>query len=769
MPHRILVVDDEASIRSLIQDFLGDRGYRVYGASDGVEGIRALETKKPHLVVIDFLLPRKNGFAVAEAVRQDPVRGKTPILMMSGVFKNPKTAVEARDKYQVLDFLSKPLDLERLGALIAKGLANIPPDDEVVDPPPPAPAPAVRSDTGAQDDAMEAAVAAAGASEPPRPSLSAPPLTAVPLAHPGPQPPTAAGRPPPRGLSYFGGGRAKSPSAADFPAPPPEPGPDVVIDGVFQGRPFPTLDEQGDIETFPVALLLSTIRYDRATGMLDMSDTSGTHRRIYIVGGNPTFMQSNAEGENVGALLLRRGRITEPDFERCLRYMKDKQRTLQQSVLELRLVGESDLATAYKLLAGQLLPLALGMAAGTYRWRETDAFVGRVPEGKFEPVTTLFEGIKRNVHPPTILKFFKGREDVSLVRTNEFERLMPFFRRSFSANNIATEVDGASTYRTITRRHASDAAQVVPQLFALVTSGMTALPEVGAENAMEVAVNLAAAEVNNMSALDEADEMELDFSDDSHAGAKDDKKARALIERYHREIMSQNFFEIFAATTETEPERIKATYFELTKKWHGEAFSGQNVGAARAKLEEIFQRITEAYETITDRHRRDQYMTYLDRRARGLPTDVNEILRSEQLYDQALAMIRRQDFPGARQVLDEALRKNPDPAYLATLGWVVFNIDPRSQDAVTDAVKLLRRAIKEQDNLPIAYQYLGQIAFARNALPEARKWWQKCLERDPNNSEAVRGIRSVSQRLSQAPDPGSNSQKGLLNKFINKG
>ena len=120
--------------------------------------------------------------------------------------------------------------------------------------------------------------------------------------------------------------------------------------------------------------------------MLDMNNEAGTHRRIYIIDGNPTFMQSNAEGENVGALLLNRGRITDPDFDRCLRYMKDRGRTLQQSLLELRLVTEADLATAYKLLAGQLLPLALGMPGGTYRWRISDAFVGRVPEGRFEPI-----------------------------------------------------------------------------------------------------------------------------------------------------------------------------------------------------------------------------------------------------------------------------------------------------------------------------------------------------------------------------------------------
>jgi CheY-like chemotaxis protein len=754
MPHRILVVDDEEPIRALLKTHFEGVGYRVVGVADGVEGIRAFEQKKPHLVIIDFLLPRKNGFAVAEAIRKDPERGKVPLIMMSGVFKNPKTAVEARDKYQVLDFLSKPLDLNQLTTLVAKGLANVAPEPDEPEPPPPPPPPP-------EPDPVEVAVARAAAPSVPRGRLE--PVAMVREA--APEQGTAAARPPPRGLSYFASGKPK-------PAPrPASVVPDGNIrDGVFQARPFPVLAEEGDIEVLPVALLLSTIRYDQATGMLDMSDPGGTHRRIYIVNGNPTFMQSNAEGENVGALLLRRGRITEPDFERCLRYMKDKGRTLQQSVLELRLVSESDLATAYKLLAGQLLPLALGMSAGTYRWRETDAFVGRVPEGKFEPVTTLFEGIKRHVHPPTILKFFKGREDVPLMRTLEFERLMPFFRRSFSANNVAAEVDGASTYRTLTRAHNADAAQVVPQLCALVTSGMAVLPELDEENAMAVAVNVAAAEVAGMAALDEMSGIELSFEDETgDAAQRDDKKAQEIIARYYDVIRSQNFFEIFGVKPAADEDEVKARYFELAKKWHIDAFTGQNLGATRAKLEAIFQRITEAYETITDRVRREEYLTYLDRRARGLPTDVNEVRRTELLFDQALAMIRRSDFVGARPVLEEAVRKNPDPNYFAALGWVIYNLDPSAQQNVTEAVKLLRKAIHEQENLAAAYQYLGQIAYRRNALPEAKKWWERCLEWEPNNPEATRGLRSLAQR-GDVPIPSSSQpgQRGPANKISNK-
>jgi curved DNA-binding protein CbpA len=640
--------------------------------------------------------------------------------MMSGVFKNPKTAVEAREKYQVLDFLAKPLDMDALAELVEDALRDIAPDPE--------------PDVSTQE-----------ASAPKSPASGTL---------------TSTKRPAPRGLSY--GPPAESSEAIT--------GEHEILDGVYNGRPFPVLPEEGSIEEYPPALLLSTVRYDGGTGMLDMTD-QGTHRRIYVIGGNPTFMQSNAEGENVGALLLRRGRITEPDFERCQRYMTEKGRTLQQSLLELRLITEAELATAYKLLAGQLLPLALGMASGTFAWRETDAFIGRVPEGKFEPIAVLLDGIKRHVHPPQILKFFRGREDVPLIKTREFDKLMPFFRRTFSASNIASEIDGHATYRSITRKHASDAATVVPQLFALVTSGMAVLAQLNPETAMEVAVNMAAAEIADIDVEGAAsDGIEFEADEDEDELHPDDKRARANIERYHDQVMSKDFFQIFGANHDTDVDAIKAAYFELAKKWHNDTFAGRNLGRTKRKLDEIFQRITEAYETITNNQRRDEYIVYLDRKAKGLPTDVNEIFRAEQLYDQAMAMIRRRDWKGAKQVLDEALTLNPDPLYFAALGWVTFNLNQRSQTHVTEAVQLLKRAVGEQENLPAAYQYLGQICFVRQNYVEAKRWWTKCLEFEPSNIEATRGIRMVNQRQDKDGPGGSTSKgSGLLGKFLSGG
>lgn len=792
MPHRVLVVDDEEGVRSLIRDQLERLGLIVHLAAHGEEGIELFEQVSPHLVILDFLVPRKNGFAVAEVIRRSKRGRDVPILMMSGVFKNPKTAVEAREKYRVIEFLSKPIDPERLEAVVKRALEEA-------------------GSSGREDEALELLGLEAGeGSEAPTPlpelprgeapSRRAPPSTTG-DRHPAggdgalPSPSWEYPAPLASALASGIGGPDDLPGRVSIPIPVPVPegrgGPPawaaasglpaagapsgvgsdreadllegtrepVIVDGVYVQRPFPPLASQGDLSQVPVAQLLSALLADKATGMLDLTD-NGVHRRIYVTDGRPTFMQSNAEGENVGLLLLRRGRITEHDFERCRRYMLERRRTLQQSLLELRLVSETELATAYKLLAGQLLPLSLGAWSGQYHWRDTDAFVGRVPEGNFDPLQILFQGIAKNVHPPQIFAFFAGREDVPIYRTTYWAGLELGFHKVFSsAAALVQRIDGSHTFRGITRARDLEAASALPALYALVTSGMAVLPQLDDDEALGLEVAVRAAAASSF-----ADLGDLRLGSDDGSASVDDLRARARVEAYHDEILSKSFFEIFGLAPGADLASIKSAYFELAKRWHIDAFAGRDLGPAQERLEEIFVRLTEAYETITDPQKREEYLLFLERRAKGLPTDVGEILRGEQLFDQALAMLRRRDFIKAGEVLAEALRLNPDPLYFATMGWVLFNQAPDDDRAVMAGVEHIKRALQEQDNLPVAYQYLGAIAFRRSKYEEAKKWWGRCLEWEPNNIEASRGLRMIAQRSRERSTP----RTGLLDRLRGK-
>jgi two-component system alkaline phosphatase synthesis response regulator PhoP len=81
MTKKILVVDDESSIVTLLQYNLEQAGFSVVTASDGLEGYNAVLEAKPDLIVLDLMLPKMDGMEVCKALRQEKIN--TPIIMLT--------------------------------------------------------------------------------------------------------------------------------------------------------------------------------------------------------------------------------------------------------------------------------------------------------------------------------------------------------------------------------------------------------------------------------------------------------------------------------------------------------------------------------------------------------------------------------------------------------------------------------------------------------------------------------------------------------------
>ena len=107
---RILVIDDEKSIRKTLKDILEYEKYQVEEAADGVEGFNMLKSGKFDVVLCDIKMPKIDGIEVLEKVMQ--LNPEIPFVMISG-HGTIETAVEAVKK-GAFDFIAKPLDLNRL-------------------------------------------------------------------------------------------------------------------------------------------------------------------------------------------------------------------------------------------------------------------------------------------------------------------------------------------------------------------------------------------------------------------------------------------------------------------------------------------------------------------------------------------------------------------------------------------------------------------------------------------------------------------------------
>ncbi len=105
---RILVVDDDAAQRALLREILGQAGFSCDDAQDGDEGLRKCLSLKPDLMVLDVMMPGRDGFSVCSEIRNDPVVQNTPILMVTGL--NDIKSIERAFEVGATNFLTKPIN-----------------------------------------------------------------------------------------------------------------------------------------------------------------------------------------------------------------------------------------------------------------------------------------------------------------------------------------------------------------------------------------------------------------------------------------------------------------------------------------------------------------------------------------------------------------------------------------------------------------------------------------------------------------------------------
>ena len=120
---QILVVDDEADIRSLLKEILADEGYDVAVAADATEARAFRASRDPDLVLLDIWMPDTDGITLLKEWSGDGDL-RFPVVMMSG-HGTVDTAVEAT-KLGAIDFVEKPLSLSKLLRTVERALAARP-------------------------------------------------------------------------------------------------------------------------------------------------------------------------------------------------------------------------------------------------------------------------------------------------------------------------------------------------------------------------------------------------------------------------------------------------------------------------------------------------------------------------------------------------------------------------------------------------------------------------------------------------------------------
>ena len=106
---RILIIDDDKTVLSVMSDLLAFLGYDVSATAGGLDGIDLLQRERFDLVIVDMIMPQVGGLALSKVIRQE--KPQVPILAISGHYEKLLSTVHRPD---VDAILPKPVNLETL-------------------------------------------------------------------------------------------------------------------------------------------------------------------------------------------------------------------------------------------------------------------------------------------------------------------------------------------------------------------------------------------------------------------------------------------------------------------------------------------------------------------------------------------------------------------------------------------------------------------------------------------------------------------------------
>ncbi|HEY8382392.1 MAG TPA: response regulator [Microvirga sp.] len=114
----IVIADDDALLRSLVEFKLKARGYRVVTAGDGDEALAAIARDKPALVVLDAMMPGPDGFEVLRRMKNEMGLAATPVVMLTA--RKQESDIVGALQLGASDYLVKPFIPEELAMRIAR-------------------------------------------------------------------------------------------------------------------------------------------------------------------------------------------------------------------------------------------------------------------------------------------------------------------------------------------------------------------------------------------------------------------------------------------------------------------------------------------------------------------------------------------------------------------------------------------------------------------------------------------------------------------------
>ena len=492
---------------------------------------------------------------------------------------------------------------------------------------------------------------------------------------------------------------------------------------------------EGSLEDKPPAQLFVELWRAKATGTLTLS-LDATRRVITFQQGQIRFAQSNVKAETVGAAEVASGLIKQASFDRAVALAKQGKTPLHEALAAARVLSPAQLKISLKQQTVEVCVNALPWTQGTHRFEPQPAdLVADLPDARTSVVALLLEGAKKAA-PEEARKWLEARAQERVHRSPELERELFAVKSAWPGESATPLATGGKSVGEVLARVKDPE---LPLLHYLCMSGLLALSGPGAPKPHPA-------------------EPAADEDQGKLFNAHESAVRRMLFgERDH--LAAATHYEVLDVGPDASADDLKKSYFAQAKRFHSDSFSGVELGSARRVAEELFSKVNEAYQVLTDKEKRGEYDVFLDRRSKGLSTDVGAILRAESIFQKGELLFKVGKWEDAEALFREAIALNHAEAeFHAYLGMAMF----KGKGKADEALQQVEKALQLDPRLRSGSLFAAQLLVELGEDERGKVLLRRAIDKDPDFNDGKDLLRRLREK------PAGQKKGGFFGRLLKK-
>ena len=495
---------------------------------------------------------------------------------------------------------------------------------------------------------------------------------------------------------------------------------------------------EGSLEDKPAAQLFIELLRARATGTLTLAQDAA-RRVITFQLGQVRFAQANIKAETVGSAQVASGLIKQASFDRAVALAKQQKTPLHEALAAARVLSPDQLKVALKQQTVEVCVNALPWTRGTHRFEPQPAdAVAALPDARTGAVALLLEGA-RKANPADSKKWLEAHAQSRIQRSPELERELFSVKTAWPGESVTPLATGGKSVGEVLARVKDPE---LPLLHYLCMSGLLALTGGAAAPGPRAAAPAS-----------------TDDEDQGKIFSARDSAARRMLLGERDPLAGASHYEVLGVGPEVSAADLKLAYFGQAKRFHSDSFSGLSLGSARHAAEELFSKVNEAYQVLSDPAKRGEYDVFLDRKAKGLPTDVGAILRAESVFQKGELHFKVGKWEDAEALFREAIALNHAEAeFHAYLGMAMF----KGRGNADEALQQVEKALQLDPRLRSGCLFAAQLLVELGEAERGKALLRRAIDKDPDFDDGKDLLRRLREK------PAGQKKGGFFGRLLKK-